>query len=513
MRLLGAGFVAVALAVTGCASKQKREPVPIQKMKPMEAFHGQVVRVPTRGLPMVVFRIAFRAGSIDDPKGREGLTALTAALMAEGGTKELSSAELIEALFPMAADIGVTTDKELTVFYGTVHTDHVDRYLPLLISALTEPRWDPKELERLRADAIEYLERRLRTSDDENLGKAALDALIWQGHPYAHPDVGTVQGLKAITLEDAKAHAARVFSRDRMVIGVGGAVTDEIVARLESGLEALPETGAPLVELPEPTPTEVKVLVVEKEAPSSAISMGYPYALRRGDPDFYPMMVATSALGEHRQFVGRLMKELRMKRGLNYGDYAYAETFEQEGWSTFARPNTARRQHAFTVWIRPVVPEHRLFALRAAQHVLDRYVTEGITEEELETTKGFLSGYTLLWQQTPMRRLGYAIDDVFYGTDDFLGAFRESLPGMTREQVNEAIRRWIKPEKLRTAIVARDGEALRSALLESAPSPITYPVETPDPAVLEEDAKFVERPFGLEPAEVLVTPASELFER
>lgn len=41
---------------------------------------------------------------------------------------------------------------------------------------------------------------------------------------------------------------------------------------------------------------------------------------------------ATSCFGEHRQFHGIWMTEMREKRGLNYGDYAHAESFLQEGW-------------------------------------------------------------------------------------------------------------------------------------------------------------------------------------
>ena len=40
--------------------------------------------------PLVAVRFVFRAGSQDDPKGKEGLAALTAAMVAEGGTKELA---------------------------------------------------------------------------------------------------------------------------------------------------------------------------------------------------------------------------------------------------------------------------------------------------------------------------------------------------------------------------------------------------------------------------------------
>jgi hypothetical protein len=51
---------------------------------------------------------------VDDPRGREGITALAALVMAAGGTEQLSSAELLKTLFPMAADLDVQVDKEMT---------------------------------------------------------------------------------------------------------------------------------------------------------------------------------------------------------------------------------------------------------------------------------------------------------------------------------------------------------------------------------------------------------------
>lgn len=478
-------------------------------------FGGRLISVPSPGTPLVVVRVAFQAGSIDDPRGREGLTALTARMLAEGGTADLTSAQLLEALFPMAASIDVEIDKELTVFSGTIHVDHVQRYLPLLVAALTRPRWDPREFARMRDDALQDITRGLRTSNDERLGKAALDLVMWRGHPYAHLVDGTVEGLQAATLEEAKTHAGRVFTRDRMLIGVGGAPEEgERAAKLlTSGLAALPEKSPPLVDLPAPALAEPRALLVQKEAASTALSMGYPFALKRGDPDFYPMMVAVSALGEHRQFHGRLMRELRLKRGLNYGDYAYLEHFSQEGGSTFARLNIARRQQDFTVWLRPVAAANELFAIRAALYQLQRAARDGLSQDEFATAAGFLSGYTLLWEQTPMRRLGYAMDDVFYGTHHHLEGFRQSLQTMKLEDVNRALATWLKPAELRMAIVTREPAPLEKAIVDNAPSPVHYVAEKPDAQVLAEDQKIIALPLGLGPAQLAVQPSSALFER
>lgn len=496
---------AVAPSGVGAAFAPPAAPAPAK-------FGGEVVKVASPSMPVVSFRIAFQAGSIDDPKGKEGLTALTARLMADGGTEELTSAQLLERFFPMAAGIGVELGKELTVFEGQVHRDHVEAYLPLLAAALTRPRWDPKELERLREDSIQGIEKGLRSSDDEELGKQALTGLLWNGHPYGHFELGTVTGLKAITLEDAQAQAKRVFTRDRMLVGVAGPVDDALVERLQAALVGLPEKGAPLVALPAPASAGPKVLLVEKDSGSTAISMGYPYALRRGHPDYYPMMVAVSALGEHRQFIGRLMKELRVKRGLNYGDYAYVEHFEQAGWGTYPAVNIGRRQQEFTIWLRPVAAENGLFAIRGALWTAQRLVEEGITQEELETVRGFLRGYTLLWEQTPMRRLGYAIDDRFYGTEGHLAGFRDALETMTVEEVNAAIRRWLRPEELRIVAVVKDAEGLRRAMAANAPSTIAYAAEAVDEALLADDARFSRLELGLSPEQVEIVPVERLFE-
>src|ERR1700694_4849245 len=163
--------------------------------------------------PIVSFRLVFRAGSVSDPPGKEGLTALTATLMQEGGTQELSSAELLQALFPIAGEISVQSDKELTAFYGRVHKDNVDRFFKIFADILLEPRFDPKEFERVRTDALNRIRNQLRGQDDETLGKTALESQLYPDHPYRHFEGGTVAGLSAISLPDVVVHRKKVFSQ------------------------------------------------------------------------------------------------------------------------------------------------------------------------------------------------------------------------------------------------------------------------------------------------------------
>ena len=379
---------------------------------------GPVI-LPPSAQPLVSVQLRFRTGSVDDPDSQMGITTLAAQVMFEGGTERLTSQQLREALFPYAADWSLRVDKEQTTFAIRVHRDGLDTVAGLLTDALVHPRWDPAEFARLRDAVINDIEKRLRQGDDENLGKEALGELIFAGHRYGWLTAGHVGDLRKLTLQDLRAHAARVFTLDRLSIGIAGGYPADLQARLTAALQALPASGAPAPVLTRAVPHRPRFLLVEKKTASMAISIGVPWALGRGDADWAAMSVARSAFGEHRQFNGRLMQRLREMRGLNYGDYAYLEYFAQEGGEApKAQTGRARRQQDFSIWIRPVQNENALFALRAALYELQRSVgAEPFTDEEVARTRSFLDGYVLLFAQTDARKLGYALDDQFLGSE------------------------------------------------------------------------------------------------
>jgi zinc protease len=79
-------------------------------------FPQQVIELKIPKSEKVVIKLMFRNGSISDPVGKEGLTYVTAHFINNGGTKDFTYKQIQEKLFPMAAAIGVTVDKEVTIF-------------------------------------------------------------------------------------------------------------------------------------------------------------------------------------------------------------------------------------------------------------------------------------------------------------------------------------------------------------------------------------------------------------
>lgn len=471
------------------------------------------VLLPSPHSPLVAIRLAFRTGSIDDPKGKEGLAALTATVMAEGATREHSYAEILEALYPLAAEVHVQVDKEMTVFAGTVHRDNLEKFAALLEEQVLAPKFSAEDFARKRQDAVDEVSKSLRGNDDEWLGKESLNVLLYAGHPYGHPDLGTVQGLKSLTREDLVAFARSHFTRDRLIVGLAGGYPESFARSFVSKFSALPEKGAPAVELP-PAPKVEKtaVLLVEKDARANAISIGAPIAVTRADDDFYPLWVANSYLGEHRTFNGVLMNQLRGVRGLNYGDYSYIENFIQDGGSTFPVPNIPRRQQLFSIWIRPVPPQNTWFAIRAALHHLRRLETEGIPARDFDETREFLKTYARLWRQNASRRLGYAIDARFYGKD-LPAELEKRLASMTKEDVDAAVRKYLPREALDIAVVTANAAKFKEEILSHQPTPMHYDTAGTPANVLEEDKTIEKLPLPLEAGDIRVVPASEMFEK
>ncbi len=488
------------------------------------ASFAQLEREPLRDGPrmivqrnasaVVTWRVAFDAGSAEDGEGREGLTTLTARTMAEGGAGELTFAELSARLYPMAGEISVHVSRDQTVFVGKVHRDHASAFYELFRDVIIRPRMTDEDFARIRQQVTTALTVDLRNAQDEELGKQSLQSLLYAGHPFEHPALGTEAGLGRLRADDARAHRARVFCAGRATVGITGDFPEELAQRAERDFSRL-TSGACVgrLMLPEPTaPDAPRVMIVEKPAAqATAVSMGFPIQVTRDHPDYPALVLATTWLGQHRQFVGRLMQAIRGERGLNYGDYAYAEHFTQEGWSRFPVLNDGRRQQYFSIWLRPLRPATAHFAIRLAVRELRRLAAEGLTEAQLEHIRAFAAQYYGLYLQTASRRLGYAMEDAFYGVDTpYLERLRAAWSALTLEQVNAAIRRHLRPEQLSIAIVAADAEGLATAIATEAPSPITYEAEVPA-SVLEEDREIVGYELGIPRDRIEIVPLARMF--
>lgn len=523
--LLALASLASLTSVTACGGGSKPAPVepgpaPTDPVPPADPGTQPPVAAPPSVIlpaneePAVALAAWFRVGSQDDPKGKEGLAWLTAQMVSRAATTDHRYDEILALLYPLAASYEASVDREMTVISGRASTSDSPEFLELFSAAYSKPRFDAGDFERLRTEGVAYLEKSLRYALDEELGKAILNDALFRGTPYQHTVIGTVAGLKAITLDDVKAFWKQHYAADRVVFGLAGGWTDALKSGLEGTRAQLPP-AAPAVAggpaLSPPAVTGRKVVLVNKPGADASISLGHLIDVRRGDPDFAALYLTASWLGEHRNSSSHLYQVIRETRGLNYGDYAYVEAYPGGGFRSLPPANVGRHRQAFEIWIRTLPNDNAVFALRAALREADKLIDKGLTAEQFELTRNFLKKYTLHYTASTYDRLLWALDDVFYGqSEPHLAKLRADLDKLTVEQVNAAIKKHLSTKNLVIAIATGQPDKLKAQLTAAAPTPPTY--ATPKPKeVLDEDKEISAYPLNIKAADVTVIPVDEMF--
>ena len=501
-------FAAALLLVAQSSPAQKATP---KASKDASASAIPSVLEPTRS-PLVSFRVQFLVGSASDPAGQEGIAALTAEMIAQGGSRALSYTEIVNAMYPMATSFDAQTDKEMTVFSGSTHADNLDKYYGLISQMLLDPGFREDDFARVKKDAINFLKVTLREANDEELGKEELYNTIYAGHPYGHHNVGRVSTLEKLTLDQVRDFYRKNYTQANLVIGLAGGYPSDFPEKMKADFAKLPAGKAAPLKITAPKlKGGLEIKLIERQTRSTAISLGFPISITRADKDWPALALVASYFGQHRSSNSYLYKRLREARGLNYGDYSYIEYFPGGMFKFAPDPNLARQQQIFQIWIRPVPPENGHFALRAALYEHEKLVRDGIPKEEFERSREFLTKYVNILTGTQDAHLGYALDSRYYKIGDFSTYMRERLAKMTLEEVNAAIRKYLKPDVMRVVMVTQDAQGLRKAIIENAPSPITYNSPKP-PELLEEDKIIQNYKIEVKPENVTVMPVAKAFE-
>lgn len=454
----------------------------------------EVVELKMPKSDIIVVKLMFRNGSISDPATKHGLTNLTANLISEGGSKQYTSTEIKDIIYPWAAGYGVSVDKEVSIFTFSVHKDHLDKFYPILAGLIQTPRFDEEDFKRVKSNQQNYVDEVIRTSSDEEYSKKTLEDFLFRGTNYQHPVVGTSAGVMNCTLEDVKAHYTSFFTKDNLLLGIAGNYSSEFLMKLKTMLNTLPSLKVTI-----PTPgvarqsNGMEVEIISKEnALGSAIFTGFKLPITRSDDDFVALMIANSWLGEHRKSYSRLYQKIREQRSMNYGDYSYIEWYNNGGSNMLPRPGCPRSSNYFSLWIRPVqtakglkgqYPEldsieigHAHFALRMAVRELNLLVKDGMTQEDFDLTRDFLRSYMKLYAQTAEQQLGYLMDSKFYKRDNWLNSADQLLAACNLEKVNAAIKKYWQSDNMFVSIITDKSEAvpLARSLRENMISPMSY---------------------------------------
>lgn len=387
-------------------------------------------------IPIVAVEISFAGGARLDPPGREGVANLMAGLLEEGsGT--LDAIAFATARDLVSAGFGFSAGRDSVDVSARMLVETLDDSVALLAGALASPRFDPEPLERVRSQVLAMIAE--DGTDPESVAAEAWFAAAFPGHPYGRPVEGTPESVRAIGRDDLVAARSRLLTRAGARIGIVGAIgpgkAGEIVDRLLAGLDA----GTP----PQPVRTDLApppgLTVVPLDVPQSAAVFGH-LGLPRDDPDFMAAYVMNYVLGGG-GFASRLMEEVREKRGLAYGVYSYLADLDES---------------ALYVGGVQTANERMAESLELIRAEWARVAAEGITAEELDSAKRYLTGAFPLSFDSNARIANYLVfmQEEKLGRD-YIDRRNALVEAVTLEDVRRVAARLLKPEALSVVVAGK----------------------------------------------------------
>ncbi|WP_182086716.1 pitrilysin family protein [Aureimonas sp. ME7] len=407
----------------------------------------QVVVLPDHRAPIATQMIWYKVGSADESRGVSGIAHFLEHLMFKG-TKTHKQGEFSAAVSAIGGEENAFTSYDYTAYYQQVPVEAL------------------KEMMGFEADRMENLvltdevvlperdvileERRMRIDNDPGAQLSeAVDASLFQNHPYGTPVIGWRSEMEKLSKEDAIAFYDRFYTPNNATLLIAGDVTlDQVKAYAQETFGKVPRRAEPGVRVrpqePEPLAARTVTLSDPRVTQPSVQTTWLAPSENDGKPgEAEALDLLADILGGGS--TSRLYRALVVDQGIAAGTGAYYQgTAIDDG--QFMTYGTPRGQATLDQVEKAVNAE------------VERIARDGVTPAELEAAKNRVRK-ALIYQrdnQTSMaRRYGAALSTG--RTIEDVEAWPERIEAVTVEQVNAAARTYLQPKRSVTGYLLPDG--------------------------------------------------------
>lgn len=400
---------------------------------------ARVYFVENHALPMLDISVEFAAGSSMDTKEKSGAASLTQHLL-NLGTSNLSEDDIANALADVGAALGGYFDADRAGLTLRTLSNNRERRqaLDIFSSILQHPEFSNDILSREKTRMIAGIKE--SSTKPGYIADRTLMRMLYGDHPYAMNDAGEIETIETIQRDDLISFYQRYYGAHNAVIAMIGDIDKQEAVRiadlLTQNLPKLSEknknTSIPPVKNP-----QGGIERITHPATQSHILLAYP-GLRRIDPDYFPLLVGNYILGGG-GFVSRLMEEIRQQRGLAYSVQSFFAPLKEKGPFKIGLQTRKDQSEA---------------ALTLTQDVLQQFIADGPTEQELLDAKQNIIGGFPLRLDSNKKILGYLAMMGFYHLPvTYLDDYLKAVEVVTVAQIKDAFQRRIAPKNMVAVIV------------------------------------------------------------
>ncbi|MGB6300131.1 MAG: pitrilysin family protein [Rivularia sp. (in: cyanobacteria)] len=391
-----------------------------------------IILLPDKSTSTVTLGSYIKAGREFDPNNKAGLASLVADNLMNGTTHK-DILDIAKTLEDCGASLDITTYREGVYFEGKSLSDDLSVLVKTLGDVIKNPTFPRSQLQLTRQQALTALKQDL-DDPQEVAEKTFLQAVFPKTHPdYSFPSQETLQ---QITRRDVVNFHQKHYRPDTTVIALVGDFQPAQVKKLiekEFGdwqvSGETPKAKYPPVDLPK------SIVRVNPVLPGKvqAITFMGSKAIDRQDPRYYAAKVLNHILGGD-TLSSRLGSQIRDRLGLTYGIYSNLLAGRNSGTFLIEMQTS---------------PEDTTKAIASTRQLLEELHKQGVTAVEVENAKRNLTGNYNVSLASP-DELTYRIirNNVLGLNTEELRSFTEKIDAVTLEQVNQAARELLHPDKI-----------------------------------------------------------------
>jgi zinc protease len=387
-------------------------------------------------LPMVTVNLSFKAGSIYDPAGQEGLASLTNSCLSRG-TKRRTATQISQEIDFVGGSLSSTASIDFAQLNLRVLSKDMELGFDLLADILLQPVFATEELAREKEEVIADI---LNQEDDpRKVAGKAFYKMVFGSHPYWHPAEGTRESVPKLTREQVVAFHRKYYRPNNAVMVVVGDTTftevNRLLAKYFADWKSEP-IDFPRVE-PAPPPGKIERRLIDKPLTQATILWGH-LGISRKDPDYYAVYVMNYILGGG-GFSSRLLTTIRDDLGLVYSVSSYFHSTLQPGsFQVIAQTKN------------PSVPK----VVESILSEIKRINSQPVSDEELNAAKAYITGSFPLKLDTNSKVASYLVYMENYGLGmDYLEKFPQYINSVTKEMVHKAAGKYLHPDRYNLVIV------------------------------------------------------------
>ena len=410
--------------------------------------------------------------TMDNPPHTEGAKAGVAGLMGAmlgEGTKDIPKDRFNEEIDYLGANVNF--------FSGGASASSLSKYFPRILELMSKGALDPnftqEEFETEKQRTIEGL----RSSEKNvaaNARKISTALSYGKDHPYG--EFATEETIKDLTLEDVKNHYQKYYvPQNAYLVVVGDVNTKEVKNLVEKNFknwQKKPIATNPLPKVDNVGQTQIN-FVDFPNAVQSEVQVTNTIQLKKGDPDYFPVLIANKILGGGAE--ARLFLNLREDKGYTYG--AYSNTGDDKYIARFVASASVRN----------AVTDSAVVAFLDELH---RIRNEKVSEEELKNAKANYTGDFVLALERPSTIAQYALNiETDKLPQDFYQNYLKKINEVTAEDIQRVAKKYFLADNARIVVVGKGSEVvpdLENMAYNGKEIPVKYfdkqvnPIQKPD---------------------------------